>query len=58
MAEHIFKMADNGLHRVAITGIGIVSCLGNDLATVGAALREGRSGIVIDPQRFELGFLV
>lgn len=49
-------MADNGLHRVAITGIGIVSCLGNDLATVGAALREGRSGIVIDPQRFELGF--
>jgi len=44
------------LYRVAITGIGIVSCLGNDVATVGAALREGRSGIVYDEQRAELGF--
>ncbi|MCK4502705.1 MAG: beta-ketoacyl-[acyl-carrier-protein] synthase family protein [Desulfuromonadales bacterium] len=49
-------MAAQGLHRVAITGIGIVSCLGNDLETVGTALREGRSGLVIDPQRTELGF--
>jgi 3-oxoacyl-[acyl-carrier-protein] synthase-1 len=49
-------MLTNGLHRVAITGVGIVSCLGNDLETVGAALREGRSGIVIDPQRLDLGF--
>lgn len=44
------------LSRVAITGIGIVSCLGNDLITVGSALREGKSGIVVDPQRVELGF--
>ncbi|NOQ52114.1 MAG: beta-ketoacyl-[acyl-carrier-protein] synthase family protein, partial [Desulfuromonadaceae bacterium] len=44
------------MYRVAITGIGIVSCLGNDLSSVGNALREGRSGIVIDPQRVELGF--
>jgi len=44
------------LHRVAITGIGIVSCLGNDLQTVGDALREGRSGVFIDPQRTKLGF--
>ena len=49
-------MAAGGLHRVAITGIGIVSCLGNDLETVGTALREGRSGIVVDPQRLDLGF--
>ena len=49
-------MAMDGRHRVAITGIGIVSCLGNDQETVGAALREGRSGIVVDPQRLELGF--
>ncbi len=46
----------SGLHRVAITGVGIVSCLGNDLETVGAALRTGKSGIVVDPQRLELGF--
>ncbi|WP_020677825.1 beta-ketoacyl-[acyl-carrier-protein] synthase family protein [Geopsychrobacter electrodiphilus] len=44
------------MYRVAITGIGIVSCLGNNLQEVGAALRAGRSGIVIDPRRVEMGF--
>ena len=44
------------MHRVAITGIGIISCLGTDLKTVSASLREGRSGIVIDEKRRELGF--
>lgn len=33
------------MRRVVITGMGITSCLGNDLDTVSAALREGRSGI-------------
>lgn len=31
--------------RVVVTGRGIVSCLGNDMDTVAAALRDGRSGI-------------
>jgi len=31
--------------RVVVTGIGVVSCLGNDKASVAACLREGRSGI-------------
>lgn len=31
--------------RVVVTGIGIVSCLGNDKASVAASLRAGRSGI-------------
>ena len=31
--------------RVVVTGLGIVSCLGNDKASVTASLREGRSGI-------------
>jgi 3-oxoacyl-[acyl-carrier-protein] synthase-1 len=31
--------------RVAITGIGLVCCLGHDLHEVGAALRNGRSGV-------------
>ncbi len=44
------------MHRVAITGIGIVSCLGLDPATVGNALREGRSGIVVDAERAAIGF--
>jgi 3-oxoacyl-[acyl-carrier-protein] synthase-1 len=33
------------LKRAVITGIGIISCLGNDKATVTDALREARSGI-------------
>lgn len=45
------------MHRVAITGIGIVSCLGTDAKTVSEALRLGRSGISTDPERTELGFL-
>lgn len=44
------------MRRVVITGIGIWSCLGTDKETVSAALREGRSGIGIDPQRIEYGY--
>ena len=42
--------------RVAITGMGIVSCLGTSLDEVSAALRAGKSGVVVDPVRVELGF--
>lgn len=45
------------LRRVAITGMGIVSCLGNDLPTVSASLREQRSGIAFVPEYAEKGFL-
>lgn len=44
------------MYKVAITGIGIISCLGNDIDTVGTSLRLGKSGIVLDPKRVELGF--
>lgn len=44
------------MHKVAITGIGIVSCLGCDPETVGAALRAGRSGVVVDEERRRRGF--
>lgn len=33
------------MRRVVVTGLGIVSCIGNDLTTVELALREGRSGV-------------
>jgi 3-oxoacyl-[acyl-carrier-protein] synthase I len=42
--------------RVAITGMGLVSCLGLDLDTVSQSLRTGRSGIAVDPERVEMGF--
>ncbi|MFD0738112.1 beta-ketoacyl-ACP synthase I [Lysobacter koreensis] len=41
--------------RVVITGMGIVSCLGNDQDTVSASLREGRAGIRHVPEYAELG---
>jgi len=43
------------MKRVVITGMGIVSCIGNDSESVTASLREGRSGIRAMPQFAELG---
>ena len=39
--------------RAAVTGLGIVSCLGNDVLSVAQALKEGRSGIICDQERRE-----
>jgi 3-oxoacyl-[acyl-carrier-protein] synthase-1 len=44
------------MRRVAVTGIGIVSSIGNNAAEVLASLREARSGIVAAPKYAELGF--
>lgn len=44
------------MYKVAITGIGIVSCLGNTPEAVGESLRKGKSGIIFDPEREKLGF--
>ncbi|HEY4555031.1 MAG TPA: beta-ketoacyl-ACP synthase I [Lysobacter sp.] len=43
------------MRRVVVTGMGIVSCLGNDLDSVSASLRAGRSGIRHVPEYAELG---
>ena len=43
------------MRRVVITGMGIVSCLGNDVDTVSRALRDGRSGIRHMPGYVEMG---
>lgn len=43
-------------YRVAITGVGIISCLGIRRETVAEGLYHGRSGIVVDPERVRLGF--
>ena len=42
-------------HRVVITGVGIISSLGNTYEQVAESLRAGRSGIVFHPQWEELG---
>ena len=43
------------LERVVVTGMGIISCLGNDAPTVKAALFEGRSGIATCQAHIEAG---
>ncbi|MCJ8140424.1 beta-ketoacyl-ACP synthase I [Falsirhodobacter halotolerans] len=44
------------MRRVVITGIGIVSPIGNTASEVEASLRAGRSGIVFSPEYAEHGF--
>ncbi|HCB39217.1 MAG TPA: beta-ketoacyl-ACP synthase I [Gammaproteobacteria bacterium] len=43
------------MKRVVVTGMGIVSCLGNDKDSVISSLREGRSGIRFKEEYKEMG---
>lgn len=44
------------MKRVVITGMGIYSCLGKNLEEVRDSLYNGKSGIIFDPARKEMGF--
>ncbi|WP_027419516.1 beta-ketoacyl-[acyl-carrier-protein] synthase family protein [Crocinitomix catalasitica] len=44
------------MKRVVITGMGIYSCIGKNLAEVKESLYEGKSGIGIDQERKEFGY--
>jgi len=44
------------MRRVVVTGMGIVSSIGNNANEVLASLREARSGVVAAPDYAELGF--
>lgn len=44
------------MKRVVITGIGIVSCIGNNADEVLESLKAGKSGISFAPEYAELGF--
>jgi len=43
------------MKRVVITGLGIVSCLGNNKQSVAESLREGRSGIKFQEEYKQMG---
>ena len=43
------------MNRVVITGLGIVSCLGNDKESVTNSLRDGRSGISFQQDYQDMG---
>lgn len=44
------------MHRVVVTGLGIVSSIGNNATEVTAALKEGRSGVTFNEAMAEHGF--
>ena len=44
------------MRRVVVTGMGIVSCIGNNTQEVTTSLHDARSGIVAAPKYTELGF--
>lgn len=44
------------MKRVVITGMGIYSCIGKNLAEVTQSLYEGKSGIVLDSSRKNIGY--
>ncbi len=49
-------MSTNGMRRVAVTGLGIVSPIGANAAEVTESLKAGRSGIVHCDTYAEMGF--
>jgi 3-oxoacyl-[acyl-carrier-protein] synthase-1 len=44
------------MKRVVVTGLGVVSSIGNNAAEVTASLKAGKSGIELVPEYRELGF--
>ncbi|PZR32106.1 MAG: beta-ketoacyl synthase, partial [Azospira oryzae] len=44
------------MNRVVITGLGIYSCIGKNLSEVRDSLYHGKSGIVLDQARKEMGY--
>jgi 3-oxoacyl-[acyl-carrier-protein] synthase I len=44
------------MRRVVITGLGLISCIGNSREEALASLQQGRSGIELIPERQRLGF--
>lgn len=44
------------MNRVVITGLGIYSCIGRDLEEVKNSLFQGKSGIIYDASRKQMGF--
>ena len=44
------------MRRVVVTGLGIISCLGNNKDTVLDSLWQGKSGISFQPEYQKLGF--
>ena len=43
------------MKRVVVTGMGIWSCIGQDLQTVKESLSQGKSGIIFDTRCIDYG---
>lgn len=59
MADSIHNLTcltPQNMRRIVVTGMGIWSCLGENLETVTESLRAGRSGIILDKERLGYGY--
>ena len=44
------------MREVVVTGMGLISCIGNDLDTVSKNLKAGKSGIKLNQEYVDMGF--
>ena len=51
LTQASFKMRE-----VVVTGMGLISCIGNDLDTVSKNLKAGKSGIKLNQEYVDMGF--
>merc|ERR1712054_472500 len=50
------EQREGAMRRVVVTGLGIVSSIGNNAQDVTASLKAGKSGIVASEEMAEYGF--
>ena len=53
LTQASFKMRE-----VVVTGMGLISCIGNDLDTVSKNLKAGKSGIKLNQEYADMGCLL
>lgn len=51
-----YRVKIGGMNRVVLTGLGIYSCIGKSLQEVRQSLYDGKSGIILDLKRKEMGY--
>ena len=45
------------MREVVVTGMGLISCIGNDLDTVSKNLKAGKSGIKLNQEYVDLSLI-
>ena len=54
--DFLLIQASFKMREVVVTGMGLISCIGNDLDTVSKNLKAGKSGIKLNQEYVDMGF--